>query len=90
MPSFSTRVFVSVLSLIGCLLTTAAARLDRRIVDTAEAGNPDSEAVDSVIASRTFSPQSTASTVLAFTVPFSLTKLPAQAGDELTEVLMSR
>ncbi|MEO7361565.1 MAG: DUF6805 domain-containing protein [Gemmatimonadaceae bacterium] len=132
MTFVSVRTAIAVVSLTACLFTTAAARLDRRIVDTAEAGNPTSEAVhgyagddasvgmsggksyretrswmhyalktfedtpvtivctfvstdsavrnydivveDSVIASRTFLPQSRTASTVEFAVPFSLTK----------------
>lgn len=130
--SVSNRAVITTFSLVACVLTTAAARLDRRIVDTAEAGNPTSEAIhgyagddasvgtsggksyrqargwmyytlktfedtpvtvactfvstdnasrnydvvveDSVIASRTFTPQSNTAAVVEIAVPFSLTK----------------
>ena len=44
MTSALRRTVILIVSLAACLFTTAAARLDRRIVDTAEAGNPTSEA----------------------------------------------
>ena len=44
MTSVSRRIALSIASLAAGLFTTAATRLDRRIVDTAEAGNPMSEA----------------------------------------------
>lgn len=39
------RNAITIFSLVACVLTTAAARFDRRIVDTAEAGSPTSEAI---------------------------------------------
>ena len=45
MTHVSGRIALSIVALAASLLTTATARLDRRIVDTAEAGNPSSEAV---------------------------------------------
>ena len=137
MMSALRRTALSIVSVATCLVTVAAVRpdrrtLDRRIVDTAEAGNPSSEAVhgyagddvsvgisngksyrqtrswmhyalktfedtpvtiactfvssdgpsrnydividDSVIASRTFTAQPNASSIVEIAVPFSLTK----------------
>ncbi|MEP6834832.1 MAG: DUF6805 domain-containing protein [Gemmatimonas sp.] len=132
MTPVSRRTAVSIASLAACLFATAATRPDRRVVDTAEAGNANSEAVhgyagddvtvgevggksyrqargwmhyalktfedtpvtvactfistdnvahsydvvveDSVIASRTYTPQSSSPTVIEIAVPFVLTK----------------
>ena len=45
MTSVSRRIAITTVAAFGCLLNTAAIRMDRRIVDTAEVGNPGSEAV---------------------------------------------
>ena len=132
MTSALRRIALLIVSLAAGLFTTAAVRPDRRIVDTAEAGNPTSEAEhgyagddvitgmqggksyrqtrgwmhyalktfddtpvtvactfvsidslarrydivveDSVIASRTFTPQTNAASIVEIAVPFSLTK----------------
>lgn len=44
MTAPSRRIAVSLGTLAVCLFTTAGANIDRRIVDTVEAGNPGSEA----------------------------------------------
>ena len=45
MKSAARRLAITTTVLVGCLVSTAATRLDRRIVDTADAGNAGSEAV---------------------------------------------